>query len=403
MNEKIRQFLALAKQVSLRDSDREAMREELIQFLQQDQHLTSAKEIMLSESEKDSVRDALSSFMYDHPVLRRSGFSWQNLFSTRFVGILTVVALLVTTTGTMAYAAEDAVPGDFLYSVKVDFTEPILEKMSLSAEARTQWNLRRVERRLREAETLQKRKEFDPDRREQLERRLEQHMEVLQNRIDRMHDRLPDTPEEATDGVDVRLVVMLEAHEKNLALIESGAVAPMEVKQFAEKVRRHREIIRDKRIEFEEECVKKFGTGAVPPEFFIRVNGSGILLPPPPFDEDGRFSQRIEHRIGSGSTESGYVIQEIEISESGSHIRVHQESRTHVEQHISTGSGVRIEIRNGDIDVFRNPPPPRDFDNIRKDAEDRIDKMRGDQLERMQDFFEEELENDEEAEESDFR
>jgi len=61
--------------------------------------------------------------------------------------------VLVVGTGT-AYAAESALPGDALYTIKVNVEEPIQGALATSPQAKAQWSAELATRRLSEAETL---------------------------------------------------------------------------------------------------------------------------------------------------------------------------------------------------------------------------------------------------------
>jgi hypothetical protein len=63
-------------------------------------------------------------------------------------------AVVLVITGGTAYAAEGALPGDLLYSVKVDVNEPVTGALAFTPEAKAAWHTQVAETRLAEAEAL---------------------------------------------------------------------------------------------------------------------------------------------------------------------------------------------------------------------------------------------------------
>jgi hypothetical protein len=83
-----------------------------------------------------------------------------------------IIALIVALSGGTSVVAEQALPGDALYSVKVSVNEPIAGLFSVSKEAKTTWQEKLVERRLEEAGKLASKGNLDEEKRSQIETRL---------------------------------------------------------------------------------------------------------------------------------------------------------------------------------------------------------------------------------------
>lgn len=66
--------------------------------------------------------------------------------------VTTAAAIIIALSG--AAAAESSLPGDLLYSVKVDVNENVRAGLTLTNHGRALWNIRRAERRLEEVEAL---------------------------------------------------------------------------------------------------------------------------------------------------------------------------------------------------------------------------------------------------------
>lgn len=111
-----------------------------------------AQKIRLSESERSLMRSSLEEAMAYTPVrppARRT--SRKGLFPKVFaVGL----SMALVAGGSVAYAAEGALPGQVLYPVKIGFNERLFEGVALSSQAKADWHLEATERRLAEMATL---------------------------------------------------------------------------------------------------------------------------------------------------------------------------------------------------------------------------------------------------------
>lgn len=99
---------------------------------------------------------------------------WSNIFiafrahTVAFVAVMTVIF----TGGGFAVVAEGALPGETLYSLKVNFNEEVRDIIALHPSQKAQWSAEKARRRLQEAETLSG------------QGRLSEHLEAdLQNRF----------------------------------------------------------------------------------------------------------------------------------------------------------------------------------------------------------------------------
>lgn len=118
---------------------------------------------------KSSVRITPSSLMFFTPRL---------ISSFAFVLVIAVVG------SSTAYAAEGAVPGDFLYTLKVNISEPIRTALAISSEARAEVHARLAERRMEEAQVLAARGTLTADVKAGLEANFEQHATEVETIVD---------------------------------------------------------------------------------------------------------------------------------------------------------------------------------------------------------------------------
>jgi len=141
---------------------------------------------------------------------------WSNLFLknlnfTSTMAVLLILAVLVG--GGVSVAAEKALPGDILYPVKVDINEKVRGWLSVSEESKANWEVKRAERRLEEAETLAGEGSLDVEAREKIEANFEAHSDRVKKRIEKFESK-----ENFNAAVDVsaKFETSLKAHNKIL-------------------------------------------------------------------------------------------------------------------------------------------------------------------------------------------
>jgi|GEM_PF-1395693 len=104
----------------------------------------------LTASERASMRTALVHHMHNNPV---RGVSWL-VFISRPMHITAVILMVCISSGSVSFAAGNALPGEALYGVKVGMNERIELAFAPSPDAKAQVRVRHIEERLREVEVL---------------------------------------------------------------------------------------------------------------------------------------------------------------------------------------------------------------------------------------------------------
>lgn len=177
----------------------------------------SAVEVSLSDSERERMKRMLSEYMAmkpmrNAPLDRRSPLSYMLLsayaFSRKSVAALLIAGILFSGAG-VSFAAENALPGDVLYPIKVDVTEPLVASFSVSPESKALWNAERAERRLEEAAKLASDDNLTDEVKEELEQRFEAHAEKVVVDIERLE--VTDSPVAA--DIAAQFEYKLLAHE----------------------------------------------------------------------------------------------------------------------------------------------------------------------------------------------
>src|SRR3989344_1286492 len=120
-----------------------------------------ASKIRLQRSEREAMQAALRTFMVRNPLelhlkaVTKGSAVHTYSFPLRTMPIVAIIAALVLSAGGgAALAAEAALPGDFLYPLKVHVNEEVMAKFNLSAEAKAAFETDLAERRITEVQQL---------------------------------------------------------------------------------------------------------------------------------------------------------------------------------------------------------------------------------------------------------
>lgn len=125
------------------------------------------KNIRLTNEEQSRIRARVESRINLSPSSLRakparihSPYSF--VFPMRFAAMMLLIAIVGG--GSLTYAAELALPGDALYSMKINFNENIRSAVVFGNVAEAYWNETRVERRLEEINTLRSENKLTKER-----------------------------------------------------------------------------------------------------------------------------------------------------------------------------------------------------------------------------------------------
>lgn len=220
-----------------------------------DQFIKQVNQVKLSADEKTSIRKSVLNFIYQNParysveqphlnyksmvpILLKSLIWLQNRGSTisfRLVGtILLIISVLVG--GGVTIGAEKALPGDTLYPVKVGLNEEVRGWLSVSEESKANWEIKRAQRRLEEAETLAEDGSLDLEARGNIEANFEAHADRVKKRIEKFENKKDF---HAAVDVSSKFETSLKAHQKilNRLTAESKEEVKKEVRPIHSKVK----------------------------------------------------------------------------------------------------------------------------------------------------------------------
>ncbi|MBI4134525.1 MAG: hypothetical protein HY471_00235 [Candidatus Sungbacteria bacterium] len=157
-----------------------------------------------------------------------------SLFQLKPMPLIAVFIAMALAGGTSA-AAEKALPGDILYPVKVGINEEVRAAFAVSAEAKTDWESRRAERRLEEAAKLIEGKRLDSETAANVETRFEAHAAKVKERIEALREKNPELAVRLASKMEVSLKI----HDEVLGALQAkfGTSTPVQLLRMKVKNR----------------------------------------------------------------------------------------------------------------------------------------------------------------------
>ncbi len=186
----------------------------------EEQFNKATRHITLSDQEKSDMRDAVVSYMEYMPIRNKTTLKVPRSFSTPFLrmrhfsGALMVAILVMTSSFGVSFAADEALPGDLLYGVKVNINEEI-KTVFLSEDELISWEKERAERRLEEASRLMSEGRLDDKKREKVSKLFEEHTKAIVEHVLESEKTDPVLAAEVTS----EFKDSLDAHEAVLAVL----------------------------------------------------------------------------------------------------------------------------------------------------------------------------------------
>lgn len=184
-----------------------------------EKHITnSAKEYSLSSDEKARMQRSLKEYMSFKPLPRANAavvisYSWISILHRPIAASLVLV--LVFGSG-VSFAAENALPGDALYTVKTGVNEPLRVVLATNAEAKANVQIELAERRIEEATVLAVEGRLDESTQEELASRFESHAAAAAESIVAADEDDASASTELASRFETRLA----AHESVLSEVE---------------------------------------------------------------------------------------------------------------------------------------------------------------------------------------
>lgn len=137
--------------------------------------------------------------------------------SNRLVAGLAAFLIIAVSGNSVVLAANEALPGDALYSLKVNISEPIRVALATGPVKKAEVQTMLVQARFEEAEVLAARGELSDEREQEIADRIDQHLSEVSKNVEEVQKTSPEEAEDANIAVEASM----NAHAKILGTLES--------------------------------------------------------------------------------------------------------------------------------------------------------------------------------------
>src|SRR3972149_7346690 len=143
--------------------------------------IDKAKDIKLTAGEKSLLRLKLSALPMPSPqVIIKSPYLTRSHFWTLGKALVAACLIVVLSGGSLSYAAEQSLPGEFLYPIKTEFNEEKVATLKRNPQDKIAWQEKRLERRLKEIDELKKRNKLDDRAKIQIEKNFDRQIKKVE-------------------------------------------------------------------------------------------------------------------------------------------------------------------------------------------------------------------------------
>lgn len=164
------------------------------------------KKVGLKETEKAALFERVINRSPYKPIISPFSKSWN--FVARNYATVVSSALIFVLAGSISAAAENSIPGNILYPVKINITEPMRDLVKTTPEESAIWQIEKVNRRIEEAEILAAQQRLDSDKREQIQKLFEKSFSEFDDSIKKFE------ASSTKEKIEIELEKRLEVHSK---------------------------------------------------------------------------------------------------------------------------------------------------------------------------------------------
>ncbi len=218
--------------------------------------------IVLEAAKKEESKENILAYMKMHPVRKNeiSRLKLQTrgniLFFNQEHMYAKIATLLILLSGTgTAFAAENTIPGDALYGVKVNVNETVRGALALSPEAKSNWEAQIAERRLDEASKLAAQGKLTAELETKLETKFTEQTQKIKERIAKLQEAGKN---ESASELSTRLQSALQIHSEILDTLSSATDTPrQEIKPLLKQLKEEVESMKEIKSKMNDEHEKK--------------------------------------------------------------------------------------------------------------------------------------------------
>jgi len=190
------------------------------------------QKIGLLPQEKRDIYNRLLLFIKENPVIKTNsqrlikqghknntvGVAKLKIIVTKKYAMPVILALILILGGGTSALANQALPGDFLYPIKVNVNEGIRTTLTFSSQAQAQWDVERAQKRLEEAEQLAAQNRLNEQVQTELEARFQEASDSFEKNTQEVEAK---NKTQAMLELRTSFEAALKAHEQVLSDIAS--------------------------------------------------------------------------------------------------------------------------------------------------------------------------------------
>ncbi len=190
----------------------------LYETLEVQKFLEEAESVVMSSTEKRNLWIAISRRMEANEKKVVSPYSFSFMFKHRkqIIAFASIVLILTGYFGT-SYAADSSLPGDALYSVKINVNEEVQNFFAIGANAQAKVAVDQAKKRLQEAETLSVKGRLNSNTKAIIEANFKKHTTKIKESVATLHS---EKNTQAANAVISDLTYSVKAHETILSSIK---------------------------------------------------------------------------------------------------------------------------------------------------------------------------------------
>lgn len=165
--------------------------------------LNSLKEINLSESEKGLIRSHVN-FLINNPLPKTQSLWQRGIYHGLRVALSSLV-FLVFVGGAVSAVADNALPGDPLYSFKLNINEEIQGFFKQTPAEKVAYGAQRVENRVKEIKTLADSKSLTQAKQLTVQKAINEHIKDLSTNLNTLSNTSPNAALAVTASLEENL------------------------------------------------------------------------------------------------------------------------------------------------------------------------------------------------------
>ncbi|MFH1608403.1 MAG: hypothetical protein ABH951_00080, partial [Patescibacteria group bacterium] len=170
----------------------------------------------LSESEKTAIWFKVETFIQNNPVgstssgIKKSPYFSRHHFFTAGKVLVTSFLLMALGFGGLSYSSASALPGELLYSIKINVNEKLEEKLIFTPEKKLDLRKKRIETRFIEVESLIKENKITEKNRNIIEKNITKETGKLEENLAEMQEKNPELANIAKTDIEESIKIHQE-------------------------------------------------------------------------------------------------------------------------------------------------------------------------------------------------